>query len=239
MTTELTVPKGHGLVRVAHNLRHRVQAHDWQSTPGTDFWFQAGAQDMFTASGATNTSGLDSFGWTTTSLDAFTNAVTADFMSSADDTPPHILANASGDVLGSPKIFGSYSHALQAGQFLGYMPTRLCIEMYAAFTVATANESATNIGLHNGSALVASIYSNTDNFVLSNGTATDVGAAVDNAFHQWKIVVDSATSLQEWFIDGTSQGTVAIKADVWPVSFICTTSTTNRWGISWAHLWYE
>lgn len=238
MSTELSVPKGHGLVRVAHNLRHHVPAHLWQSEAGTDYWIVAGNQDMFTASGATNISGLDSYGWVTTSLDAHTNTTTADFMSSADDTPPHILANASGDALSSPFIFGNYSHALLAGQILGHLPTKLTAEFYAAFTVASADETGTYMGFHS-SGKSMSIYSDATNFLLSSSGTEDAGIAVDNAYHQWRIVVDSSTSLCEWFVDGTSQGSIAVEADAWPMAFECVASTTNRFALSWAHIWYE
>lgn len=208
--------------------------------PGTDWWLTVGSQDITNASGATNVSGLDSWGWTTTALTTgFTNAVTADFLSSSDDTPPHILTNASGDVLQSPIMFGNYSHQLLVAQFLERLPNRLVVEFYAAFTVASANESATHIGLHNGAALVAAVFSDATNFQLSNGVTTDAGALVDNLFHQWRIVVDKATSLIEWFIDGISQGTVAITQDVWPAAFRMAASTTNRQGLSWVHIWYE
>jgi hypothetical protein len=239
MTTELAPPKGHGIVRVAHNLRTVAGPRSWADIPATDYWWMAGSADSGTASGATNISGLDSYGWTTTSLGSYTNLVTGDFMSSSDDTPPHQLANASGDLLGSPKVFGSYSHQLAVGQTLGQLPTRLMCEFYGAFTVDSANESATNMGFHNGSALVASIYSDATNFQLSNGATTDAGAATDNAFHQFKIQVNSADSLITWWIDGTSQGTLAVTQDVWPVSFIAVASTTNRWGLSWVRCWYE
>lgn len=238
MTTELSRPKGHGLTRVAHNLRHNVGPHDWAGMVGTDYWLFAGSGDLTTASGATNLAGLDSYGWTTTSI-VYTNAVTGDFFSSSDQTPPNFSANASGDVLSSPAIFGGHAHARAAGQHLGYMPTRLICEFYGAFITASADESATNMGLHNGSALVASIYSDATVFRLSNGSTTDAGATVDNSYHQWKIVMDSTTSLMEWFIDGTSQGTLAITQDVYPVAFVTTASTTNRWALVWAHIYYD
>ncbi len=238
MTTELAPPKGHGLVRVGHQLRIDVPAHLWQSMPGTDFWIVAGSGDLVTASAATNISGLDSYGWTTTSV-LYTNTVTGDFMSSADVTPANFGANLAADLLRSPLIFGDYAHRLLVGQKLGYLPTRLMLEFYGAFTTATANESATNMGFHNGSVIVAAVYSDGTNFQLSNGVTTDAGAAVDNSYHQWRIQVNSADSLISWSIDGTSQGTLALTQDVWPTGFGWVASTTNRVALSWGHVFYE
>lgn len=240
MTTELAPPKGHGLVRVGHNLRIDVPAPLWQSVPGTDYWLVAGSADPVTASGATNLSGLDSFGWTTTTM-GFTNTVTADFMSSADDTPPIFQGADAGDILRSPLIFGNYSHRLLVGQKLGYLPTRLMVEFYGAFTTATADESTTHMGLHNGSAIVGAIYADGTNFQLSNGVTTDAGAVVDNSYHQWRLQANSADSLFTWWIDGTSQGTLAITQDVWPAGFQATAvaAGTNRFALSWLHIWYE
>jgi hypothetical protein len=160
-------------------------------------------------------------------------------MSSSDDTPPQFTTNASGDNLSSPILFGNYSHQLAVGQTFGFLPTRLVCEIYGAFTTDSTDESATNMGFHNGSALVASIYSDSTNFQLSNGATTDAGALSDNAFHQWKISVNSADSLISWSQDGTPQGTLALTQDVWPVAFVCIASTNNRWALSWAHIWYE
>lgn len=221
----------------ARDRRVHVPAHQWGVLPGTDFWFNAGNPDSSVTGAADAAGGLSGWGWTTTSL-VFTNLKTADFFSPTDDTPPHLLADASADALASPVIFGSYSQRLLAQQFLGYLPTKLICEFYGAFTVASANESATNMGLHTGSVLVASIYSDGTNFQLSNGATLDAGAAIDNAFHTWKIVTTFGGT-HEWFIDGTSQGTLAITADVWPTAFICTASITNRFGISWVHIYYE
>ena len=227
----MKVERGNVALRRIH-----VPAHLWQSMPGTDYWIVASSADMVTASGATNLSGLDSFGWTTTTL-GVTNLATADFMSSADDTPPIIQGADTTDVLKSPVIFGNYSHQLLASKLLGYMPTQLIAEFYGAFTVATANETGSFMGLDNAAGSTALIHSNTNNFALKCGANTDVGAAVDNAYHLWKIVVGSTTT--EWFIDGVSQGTVTTTVDVWPSGFACEAFTTNRWALSWGHVFYE
>ena len=53
----------------------------------------------------------------------------------------YILTDASGDLLESPSVFGTYDHALMASEFLGYVPTQLDVEVLAAFSVQSANET--------------------------------------------------------------------------------------------------
>lgn len=205
---------------------------DWLDSAGYEFWLVAGSGDSVTASGATNLSGLDSYGWTTTALDvAIGNS--GDFLSSGDTTPVHIPFNASGDNLSSPTIFGDYSHGLVAAAFLGAMPTTLNVEIRAAWPTASANEDATYIGFPTA----AAIYSNGTTFALSNGTATDGGAALDAAWHTFKISINATNT--EWFIDGSSQGTLTTRTDLWPRGVTCTASTTNRVNVAWIRVWYE
>jgi hypothetical protein len=221
----------------APSKRIHVLPQFWGVQPGTDYWFAAANADSSVTGAADVAGGLSGWGWTTTSL-VFTNLVTADFFSSSDDTPPHLLANASGDLLASPAFFGSYSHRLLAGQILGYLPSKLCLEFYGAFTVASADEATTSMGWHNGAAVTASIYSNATNFLLYNGVTTDAGPAVDNAYHLWRIDTTFGGT-HEWFVDGTSQGTLAITADVWPAAFVAIANTTNRFALAWVHAWFE
>lgn len=229
---------GAGIVRVGHELRVHVGPHEWLSGPATDYWIFAGSVNPITASGATNNSGLDSYGWTTTSLIA-SNLVTADFLETADDIPPVWTGNASADELLSTFIFGSYSHALQAAQILGRLPTKIVCEFYAAFTTASNNDVNAHIGFNRAvGTIIASIFSDGTNFVLRT-TANIAGAATDTLFHQWRIVVDSATGLITWYIDGVLQpGSLAILADAWPSGFgyIC---NSNIIALAWAHLWYD
>lgn len=218
----------------ASNRKH-VNQLEWGTGGATDFWFQAHSA-VDSAGASTAVAALAAYGWVATSV-LYTNTLTADFISSLDDTPPVYGANASGDILLSPIIFGSYAHALGASKTLGFVPTKLCAEWYGAFTTASANEAATYMGWKNSGLLMA-VYSNGTNFLLSNqGGTTDTGAAIDTSYHTWKLVTDATNT--EWFIDGTSQGTVATSADQWPGGFGFTTSTTNRPQISWAHVWYE
>lgn len=226
---------------LAGNRVHAYEPNMWGTRPATDFWATFATNGILTAGNAHE---LADYGWTTTSL-IFTTPSGADFITSADQgTANAITTNAAADLLQSPVIFGDYNHALQAQQFLGYLPTTLTLEAWAQFTTASANETITGFGFveDGGSPAVANdalamIFSDGTNFGLRSGAASDAGAAVDNSNHLWKIVVTSANV--EWFIDGTSQGTIALEADEWPVSFGLTSTTTNRPALSWVHIYYS
>lgn len=227
----------------APNRRIHLGPSEWQSRPGTDFWILAGSADLITASGATNLSGLDSFGWTTTSL-TYSNTVTGDFMPDVADATyvsPSFTQDASGDLIRSPLIFGIAGHQKLVASILGYTPTKLVMECYAAFTVASADETASYIGFHNGSVNVMSIDADGTQFELYNGSAKLNGTVlVDNIFHKWKISIDSGTNLATWYVDDVQMGTtLAIVQDVWPTGFGFAVSTTNRISFSWGHVWYE
>ena len=116
-------------------------------------------------------------------------------------------------------------------------------EVGADWTVASANETQSAFGFLEvgGTSAVANdhmaaVFSNATTFGLRSGAASDAGAAVDNAYHVWKIVVNSTNVT--WYIDGTSQGTIALQAELWPVSFFAHTLTTNRFNLGWVHIYY-
>jgi hypothetical protein len=86
---------------------------------------------------------------------------------------------------------------------------------------------------------MAAISSNSTTFEINSGAASDAGAASDNAWHKWKIVTTQGGT-HEWFIDGTSQGTLAIQANEWPVSFEAgiVATGTNTIGLASVHIYY-
>ena len=226
----------------APNRIHVNRAAHWTRTPGTDFWYierEAGtaADDLIT-----------NYGWTTTAL-SYTVGTTADLLSSADvETPGITVLDAASDLLLSPSIFGDYSHGLAAGNILGYTPTQLCLETYAKFATASANETTTGFGFSTGSSLTATnhiafIHSNSANFAVrgtpGTGGYTDTGAAVDTTYHLWKIVATAGGTV-EWFIDGTSQGTITLVTDLFPTALSASivAAGTNRVNVAWAHVYY-
>lgn len=244
MTTELSIPKGHGLVRVAHNLRHHaIRPRDWGVSAATDYWALFGNLDI--ASG----NELDAYGWWTSGF-GYVAGSGADFLSSSDvGTPGGILFDTHSDFLISPFIFGDYANALLAGQILGYMPTSLNMECYARFA-ANNNEEETGFGFLEAGVdenalvkgdLMAYITSDGTNFSLESGIAADASIGLDDTNpHQWKIKCKGTTA--EWFIDGTSQGTIALQEDLWPVAWGVGTkasSGANDPVVSWVHIWYS
>jgi hypothetical protein len=221
----------------ATNRRH-VGALAWNE-PATDFWFNA-ANSVAGLSAATAVGALQSSGWVSSTSPAFSNAATGDLISAADDTPAHFLMDTSGDKFYSPIIFGDYAHALLAGQFLGYTPTKLNARFYAAFTVASASETASFIGFTGGATAVSAIISNATNFLGYNSSASSTLLAVDNAWHLWDITLDSGgTPSLAYAIDGVAYATTAVVQDLFPCAFGMLTTTTNRIGWSWAHIWYS
>ena len=228
-----------GLAREVLNRKH-VAAPQWGIEPGTDFWFLPGGEQL--------TSGelLSDRGWTLTSV-SFVSGTGADFISSSDvGVPGHVLTNAGSDLIQSPDVFGDYYHAYQAGKFLGYTPSQLDVEFIAAFSVQSANESNTGFGLlEAGGAIttvgshMAIIHTNGSNFALRSGADSDTGASDDSAWHLWRLTVTSSNI--EWFIDGTSQGTIDLQTDLWPVSFTAGVQGggTNRVLLGQVHAWYS
>ena len=251
MTTELALPRGHGLVRVAHNLRQQVtDGKDWATAPGTDFWIACGAGGQTGAAGA-NLETLATHGWTATSI---VEDVGSDgsFLSSTDNDPSSFQFTAASDLLTSPTIFGSYGHGLQAGQFLGYMPTSLNLELYAAHIDGTqTGETASGFGFVEGGGSIvtandalAVIYSDGTNFKLRSGAATSgAGTEDDTDWHVWKIKITS--SGVQWFIDGSPQNDatslLALETDEFPVNFGIgvVSGGSNFLKMAWAHAYYE
>lgn len=215
----------------------------WLGSAGHEFWIIPGNADLFNPSSATNLAGLDSYGWTTTSL-VFAGSGTGDFMSSSDEDAQRVGGDAAGDTLASPQIFGSYSHMEQASKLLGYTPTKLVAEFRAQMFVSSANETGTFIGFAvagvtdiTAAGGVAAIVSDGTNYRLRSDNGNDAGAAIDTSIHTFKIEVTAATT--EWFIDGVSQGTITTEADVWPCTFIVRSGTTNRLVLMWARVYYS
>lgn len=233
-------------VDINRMLRVHVPAPQWADGIGTDFWLQPG-----TAVNGATTFLLSSQGWTTTSL-GITQGSAADLLSYADPGVPRtVLFNASGDLIASPIIFGDYIGGKNAALVMGRsdLPRYLVMDAYAAFTTASANENTSGFGLvEDGGAIttqgdqLAVITSNSANFVCASGADSDVGAAVDNNYHWWRVILDAglgtATDAVEWFIDGVSQGTLDLEADEFPVFFSGHTLTTNRIALGTTHIYY-
>ena len=226
--------------------KHVLSPLDWGEMVGTDYWFVPGPS----MTGAT-TFLLSSRGWTTTSM-VLTAGSGADFMSAADKgTPRTALSNATGDILKSEALFGDYNHARIAQIIMGekLLPRYLICDMFAAFTVASADEDTTAFGFYEDDSTISTaadqfavIRSDGTNFILKSGADSDAGAVVDNAYHWWRIQIDrsisAVTNGVAWYIDGALQGTIDREADELPVSWGMHTLTTNRLSLASAHIYY-
>ncbi len=214
----------------------RVDATRWHLSSGTHF---ANLQ----SSGTANT------GWTATGSPSALTPGTGDFNTTADFAPAGIsLATTASaqSIRFQTLLFGSYAQWAMARDILGYEPTKLCFSVWASFAVNTANESLTGFGFVTQVAAitadahkVAWIHSDGTNFTFRENTNTDAGAAKDTALHQFMVKID-ATNM-EWFIDGTSQGTLSTPADVWPVSWQVNGAAARTNTVQMASLvvWYE
>lgn len=218
----------------------------WDDSSGSDFYFEP---DLAGISGTGNAEDLSDVGWTATSL-AFVQGVAADFFSSTDVDPSHYLTNAALDLLESPAIFGDYQHSQQAASHLGKNPTTLTMEAWAKFSVTSANEAATGIGfvIGGGSIItsadhVAVIVTDGTNFLCRNSDGSDAGAADDESWHLFKIVISNGavTGAIEWFIDGVSQGTFDRRTDAYPCLWGAgvQAAATNRILIGPARIYYR
>lgn len=217
---------------------------DWATGLGTDY--MAG----FGVLASNNDNLLTNSGWTN-ATGAVTAGAAADFLSSSDKAAPrHILLADAGDDLFSPPIFGDYGHGEAAANVLGYSPTAMVMEVYAAFTTASNDESVTGFGLvedggdpETANDHLAFIRSDGTNFICRSGADADTGAAVDTAWHLWKIrITQGTTDKVEWFIDGTSQGTLDLTADEFPVywaAHVLDATGANDVAIAWVHIYYE
>lgn len=212
--------------------RIHVGPDNW-GQPATDFWINAREQDATLPTGWTNTSIL------------IATAGASDFNTVGDSaSQPTWGTNADLDQLMSVRTFGGYWDFQEQADLLGYMPTKLYCDILGVFTVHSANETATGFGLTNAVPLtitnhVAYIHSNSTNFAIRNGaTTTDAGAALDTNFHLFRIVAETGGTFT-WYIDGVSQGTLAIIGDLFPCAFGMSSSTTNRPHITKVHLWYD
>ena len=246
MTTELSPPKGHGLVRVAHNLRvHATRPQDWGSAVATDFWANFGDLTLVPA----DSTDLDLNGWVEVGTWVHLAGSAASFLDSTDvGVPGGAHIDTAGDAIRSPFIFGDYAHGLLAGQILGHFPTRLNMECYARFNADGGDDEDTGFGFVEAGAatpfvkagLMALITSDGTNFSLESGAAAAAGSADNQDAHLWKISF-TATGI-DWFIDGVKQAnSLPLQTDLFPIAWGATVGAAGTGDpvISWVHIWYE
>lgn len=213
----------------------------WAGSAGYEFWIGFGHVDIITAGGATNR-GLDMSGWTIGG--AHIEGSAGDFLSSSDRDATR-LDPAPTTTFISPRIFGSYSHALQAARFLGYFPTKLVME---APIIASGSVSLTCfIGLATAAVITSSdaggggaVTSSGTNFVYTSDNFTFNMATYDAVYHLWRI---------EWrndgvvgvYMDDVSQGTSTVETDIWPLPLYIRQSgaVAAHMQCPWARVFYS
>lgn len=193
-----------------------VNSDNWAEGVGEEFWYDVTGSTMG--------------GWTNVGTTVVQSGGTGDWLSSSDMDEAYIEIDAAGghEYHISPLRFGGAMWNRMIELLRGSAPTKLCVEFTAAFPNAASSYSDyEGVGFWSdnsapaSTAAVAVITKNgLGNWQLYSGvgaTATDTGSAADTNPHRFRIEV--GTSTIEWFVDGTSQGTITRPNDCWPVGF--------------------
>ena len=254
--------------------QHVLSGAQWGNMAGTDYWLVFNPSfDIMAAAATTVGEQLAENGWTATSMAntagsggdfaggvltkaTVTGPHTGPFGGTYGDagTPNHALTNATGDLLDSPAIFGDAAHMEMAAIIAGksIRPRYLIADFWAAFTVASADETTSAIGFFEdgGSAdteadQYAVVRSNGVNFLLQGNAATlTTLALISTTWHKWKIVLEfngaSGPNIYA-YIDGARQSATAGVglSDEFPLSFGMHSLTTNRQGLGLTHIYYD
>ena len=253
-----------GLIKKAYLPLARVHVNAgsrWAHEIGTDYWLHitTGLDQAGAASTATGDE-LAENGWIATSL-VNTAGAGGDFGALGDTTrtPNHFLTNASGDLLESPRMFGTYEHMRAAADIAGMnsMPRFLIARFWGAMTVHTADEPRSGWGFFEDAGAVETeavqagfISSDGTNFQLSANAGTPVDLQADDATWHEFVIALAVTELKAYaYIDptwrfgspplGTALGSIAIAADEVPYGFGFHALTTNRPGLGLTHVYYE
>lgn len=242
--------------------KHVRAGSRWAHEMGTDYWLHmtSGLDQAAAASTATGDE-LAENGWISTSL---VNTVGAggDFGAIGDDTRTenHFLTNASGDLLESPRMFGTYGHMRAASDLIGAkrMPNFLIARFWGAMTVHSADEPRSGWGFFEDAGSVATEAVQAG-FISTDGTSFQIGAdaatpvdmqADDALWHEFVIVLDVDNVKAYGYIDptwrpdevpplGQALGSIALAADEVPYGFGFHALTTNRPALGLTHVYYD
>lgn len=242
--------------------RQHVRAGSrWAHEIGTDYWLQmtSGLDQAGAASTATGDE-LAENGWIATSL---VNTVgSADTFGTYITTaaPNHFLTNASGDLLESPRMFGTYSHMRAAADIVGSraLPEYLIARFWGAMTVHSADEPRSGWGFTEDAGGVETEATQAA-WISTDGTSFQIGAnagtpvdlqADDALWHEFAIVLSRTAQIAYAFIDPTwraydqpplslALGSIALTATEAPYCFGFHALTTNRPALGLTHLYYD
>jgi len=232
------------IARIRPTRVHAYRPQDWAEAAATDYWANWGNILMADAAALD----LVANGWLTSGF-SHTVGSAADFLASADvGTTGGLNFDTASDYIASPFIFGDYAHGQLVKGLLGYDPTTLNMECYARFA-ANNNEEDTGFGFVEAGAtgafakadLMALITSDGTNFSLESAADADAGSTDNTTAHLFKITISQGTTdAIEWWIDGTSQGTIDLQTDLWPAAWVANTAAggANDPVVSWVHIWY-
>ncbi len=231
------------IVRATDRRIHAIDPKQWGTAAATDFWWNCNNPDQVAA----GSDDLVGFGWIS-SGGVYLAGVDADFLTSSDvGVTGGYHMDTADDTVSSPFVFGDYAHARMVQAITGALPTTLNAEFYMRLS-ANNDEQASGVGFfEQGSTsgfakadTMACVGSGGTNFELHSGAAEDAGSTDDTDAHLFRLTITQGGSI-EWFIDGTSQGTLAIQDDLWPTTFGVNTQSagSNDPILSWAHLWYD
>lgn len=240
--------------------RVHIQADRWQDSVGTDYWMHPALLAGTTVAGSNR---LIDNGWTLEAEHGVAGSA-GDFRGGAitagvPTTPgvgPHFAFLATGDIVASPPIFGSYDHMWAAARCIGrdQLPTKLVLEARAQFNVASSDEPTSGFGLFEDATTtttateglqLAFISSNSANFELNTNastTLTSVGAAITTTVKTFRIEMkyDSAgVAKAYWYIDGALQGSITPTTGEAPYAFGAHTLTNNRLKLGVTHIYYD
>ena len=233
----------------------------WAQEIGTDYWLPlpGAAFDLAAAASTATGDELAENGWVATSLVA-TAGSGADFGSSSDKgVPPHLLTDASGDLLKSPPIFGDYVHMRAAADLAGKadLPRFLIARWWGAMTVNSADEPRSGWGFVEDGGSPATeadqaawISTDGTNFQVGANAGTPVDLQADDAsWHEFVLVLAVTEQKAYAFIDptwrfgipplGAALGSVALTTDEAPYSFGFHALTTNRPALGLTHILYD
>jgi hypothetical protein len=245
--------------------RKHVPADRWKDTPGTDFWLMPALLAGTTVAGSNR---LVDNGWTLEAEHAvagsgsdFLGGTMTGLTPATPGIPAHIALLATGDLIASPPIFGGYDHAMVASAIVGKKtrPTKLIMDVRAAFTTLTADEPTSGFGFfEDATTTTAATEALQLAFISSSGTGgnfelntnasttlTDVGATVasiSTTWHDWRIelLYDTAGTIRaNWYIDSAYQGYIVPTQAEAPYAFGAHTLTTNVVKIGPVHIFYD
>ena len=241
--------------------RVHIQGDRWQDSIGTDYWYHPALLMGTTVAGSNR---LIDNGWTLEAEHGVAGSG-GDFRggtitAGAPDDPgigPHVALLATGDLIVSPPVFGSYDHMLAAAHIIGrdQLPTKLVLVQRAAFTTNSADEPTSGFGFFEDATTTTSatealqlafISSNSSSFALNCNAAgqnPEVAlATVDTAWHTFKLEIryDTAATAKAYAsIDGVLKGSIPITQDEAPYAFGAHALTTNVVKLGWGHIYYD